>query len=236
MIAHRSGAAPKLERGAGQACERLPKDLPDIELNHGSALWVLAELGFRGEASNSTFREYIKSLRKLGIPFEPGEIGLGRRGLAIYAYSHLMELALMLTLRVYHVVPDALLKEIVRYRTRLYHHYRYAYRHRRSGPGAPIVMNAGGTDPLCIRGVFLDLQINFSGGKLVNFGPPRVISPVEALAVFAGSVLAARALLPLNLSLLAERVVSTALRVTSIRGRPRDGKASRGDVATQHER
>lgn len=44
-------------------------------------------------------------MRRLGIPFARGEIGLARRGQAINSYNHLMEVALTLTLRVYHVVP-----------------------------------------------------------------------------------------------------------------------------------
>jgi hypothetical protein len=48
----------------------LPRSLPAIRLQHGEALWVLAELGFQGKVRKSTFYEYVKSLRKLGTPFE----------------------------------------------------------------------------------------------------------------------------------------------------------------------
>src|SRR5712691_5426273 len=118
----------------------LPKALPNIGLQHGEALWVLARLGFQGAASKSTFYEYIKSLRKLGTPFERGKIGMVGRRLANYSYCHLMELALALTLRVYHVVPDSVLTEIVRYRASLYRHYRRAYADRCTGLGAPLTV------------------------------------------------------------------------------------------------
>jgi hypothetical protein len=59
----------------------LPTALPEIALYHGEALWVLAQLGFRGSAAESTFNEYIKSLRKLGAPFERGKNEAARRGL-----------------------------------------------------------------------------------------------------------------------------------------------------------
>lgn len=49
--------------------DELPTKLPRIRLRHGQALWLLAELGYRGAVSESAFFEYIKSLRKLGIPF-----------------------------------------------------------------------------------------------------------------------------------------------------------------------
>jgi hypothetical protein len=54
----------------------LPPVLPEITLNHGRALWVLRELGFQGGVPQATFYEYIKSLRKFGIPFRHGEVGL----------------------------------------------------------------------------------------------------------------------------------------------------------------
>jgi hypothetical protein len=196
----------------------LPDPLPTIELHHGAVIWVLAQLGFQGGISKSTFREYIKSLRKLGTPFERGRIGYVRRGLAYYSYCHLMELALVLTLRVYHVVPDAVLVGIVRYRHHLYRQYRRAYADRCSGLGAPVAIRAAGHGSIrSMRGAFLDLQINFSGGKLVDFGPPKLLSSFEALKVFATHDLAARAFLPINLSLLSERLVSTALRAPLLR-------------------
>jgi hypothetical protein len=164
----------------------LPRSLPAVELRHGEALWVLARLDFQGGASKSTFYEYAKSLRKFGTPFERRKIGFGRRGFANYSYCHLMELALALTLRVYHVVPDAILAEIIRYRRTLSRHYRRAYAERLFGLGAPISVAVANHAPIAMRGVFLDLQINFSGGTLTSSGPPRLLSPYEALWLFAG--------------------------------------------------
>jgi hypothetical protein len=213
--------ASQTDTRAQTAYEDLPKSLPVIELHHGEALWVLSRLGFQGGASKSTFYEYIKSLRKLGTPFDHGTIGYTRRGLANYSYCHLMELALALTLRVYHAVPDSVLVGIIRHRATLFRHYRRAYTERRAGIGAPIVVKAADYAPFHMRGVFLDLQINFSGGKLVKFGPPRLLAPFEALSVFAKRDVAARALLPINLSILSERLISTALHAPVIRRGPR---------------
>jgi hypothetical protein len=201
--------------------ECLPEILPRFELHHGEALWLMTQLGFRGAASEATFNEYIKSLRKLGTPFERGEIGLARRGLANYSYYHLMELALVLTLRVYHIVPDSILVEIVRHRRALYRHYRRAYAMRSSGIGKPIVFKARDYTAVRMRGLFLDLQINFSGGKLSSFGPPKALAPYQALETFAKRDLAARSLLPINLSFLAEKLVSTWFRAPVIRRGPR---------------
>jgi hypothetical protein len=196
--------------------EELPASLPEITLQHGEALWVLANLGFQGAASKSTFYEYIKSLRKLGTPFARGKLAR-RRGLANYSYEHLMELVLVLTLRVYHVVPDSILISIVRHRAMLYRHYRRAYAERHSGLGAPITVQSPGHVLIQMQGVFLDLQINFSGGKLTSFGPPLLLSPFEALTRFIQHDSAARALLPINLSRLSERLVAAVLRCPIIR-------------------
>lgn len=195
----------------------LPVTLPKIELHHGEALWVLSRLGFQGSASASTFYGYIKSLRTLGTPFERGEVGQGRYRLANYSYGHLMELALALTLRVYQILPDAVLTEVVRYRRSLFRHYDRAYSDRMSGLGTPIDVRVAGNKPLIMRGVFLDLQIDFSGGRLTAFGPPRLLSPHHALSVFIKREIAARALLPINLSILSERLVLAALQAPAIR-------------------
>ena len=144
-----------------------PKALPAIELRHGEALWVMSRLGYQGTATKSTFYEYIKSIRKLGAPFVRGKIGRAG-GLANYSYFHLMELALILTVRVYHVVPDSVLHEIIRHRSSLYHLYRRAYAERRIGLGAPVVVATTGHRPIRVRGMFLDLQINCSGGNWLD--------------------------------------------------------------------
>jgi hypothetical protein len=132
-----------------------------------------------------------------------------------------MELALALTLRVYHVVPDAVLAQIVGHRSSLYRHYRRAYAERQTGIGTPISVQIPGSTLIHMRGAFLDLQINFSGGKLTSFGPPKLMTPSKALRIFTEGDVAARAFLPINLSLLAERVVSMALQVPPIRRGPR---------------
>ena len=56
-------------------------------------------------------------------------------------------------------------------------HCRRAYVERCMGIGAPIALKTEGSPPIYMRGVFLDLQLNFSGGRLVKFGPPRRFRP-----------------------------------------------------------
>ena len=144
-------------------------------------------LAFAVRRLTSTFYEYIKSLRKLGTPFRRGEIGLARRGRANYSYYHVMELALALTLRVYHVVPDTVLAQIIRHRSSLYRHYRRAYTERCSGLGTRIKIHADTGSTFALSGVFLDLQINFSGGRLVSFGPPKVTFTCRSVTIIRGA-------------------------------------------------
>jgi hypothetical protein len=127
-----------------------------------------------------------------------------------------MELALVLTLRVYQVVPDSILVEVVRHWRLLWRLYRHAYDERCTGIGKDAIVKLPGRGRIRCRGAYLDLQINFAGGKLVKFGPPRVLSPFQALKAFAERDVSARALLPINLSLLAERVVSKAVVASGV--------------------
>jgi hypothetical protein len=202
-------------------CDEFPTKLPRIRLRHGQALWLLAELGCRGAVSESAFFEYIKSLRKLGIPFGHEKFqGKGSRKLARYSFFHLMELATTLSLRVYHVVPDAVLRGVSRYRGDLYQCYRRAYSQRRSGIGKPILIKVGDKESIELRGLFLDLNIQFAGGHLVRFGPPKLLSSTDTLAKFSEGTSSGRAFIPLSLSLLSERVLLLAMRAPEIHSGP----------------
>jgi hypothetical protein len=207
-------------RAVSPTHDSLPAALPNIKLHHGEAVWLMTQLGFRGRTSKSTFNEYVKSLRKLGTPFERGSLGMARHKRANYTYFHLMELALALMLRVYQVIPDTVLTGIIQHRTILYRHYRKAYVERSTGLGSPILIESPDTDTISLRGVFLDVRINFSGGRLVSSEKPKLLSPFQALSMFAVGDHAARAFLPINLSFLSERVVTLSLSVPLIRRGP----------------
>jgi len=207
--------------------DKLPAALPDTKLHHGEAVWLMTQLGFRGRTSKSTFNEYIKSLRKVGTPFDRGSVGIARHGAANYTYFHLMELALTLTLRVYQVIPDTVLTGIIRHRAILYRHYRQAYVERCTGLGAPILIEWAENKTISLRGVFMDAGINFSGGRLVSSGRPKLLSPFEAVAMFATRDNAARPFLPINLSKLSERVVALSLNAPLIRRGPSPRSSSR---------
>jgi hypothetical protein len=127
------------------------------------------------------------------------------------------ELAVALSLRVYHVVPDSILQGIIRYRSQLHRLYRRAYALRCSGLGSPILIKKGTDKPIELRGLFLDLGIQFSGGQLVHFGPPKLLSPYDALRRFSRGT---RPFLPISLSILSEHVVVLAQRAPEIHSGP----------------
>jgi hypothetical protein len=215
----------------------LPAKLPSIKLRHGQVLWLLTELGYRGTVSKSAFFEYIKSLRKFGIPFgdEKFHTKHGKR-LARYSFCHLMELALALSLRVYSVVPDAVLKGIAYHRTHLYRCYRRAYAGRRSGAGKPTFIVTEDCEPIELRGLYLDLNIDFAGGRLGRFGPPKLLSSTETLARFSKRAISGRAFMPLALSLLSEQVAALALRAPEVRSGPPKSSISAARVKARQSK
>jgi hypothetical protein len=192
-------------------------DPPEVGLTHGSAMWVLRELGFSEGASDRTFNYYVKSLRKLGVPFSPGQNRYWSGRLARYSYEHLMELALALTLRVYGVLPDSVLGGLIRYRGDLNAIYHRTYSERTRVMTARFRVEKKEIAKITLHGVYLDLQIGFSGGKLVRFGPPRVIRPDEAIRFFARERLPSRSLPPIHVSELADRIIQLAARAPDIR-------------------
>jgi len=213
MNARRRKSRPRAHRG-GQPF-RNAASLTEIALTHGRALWVLRHLGF-GQGAESTFNYYVKSLRKLGVPFAPNESEKWEGRLAFYSYEHLVELSLALTLRTYGILPDAVLGGLIRYRSHLNAIYREAYeqRHRIT----KISIHSSQSHP-CIEvlGVYLDLQMKFCGRQLVSFGPPRLVRPWAALREFVDTFANSRPVLPVHISALAEQVAELAIRAPRIR-------------------
>jgi hypothetical protein len=117
----------------------------EIRLRYGQVLWLLTQLGHSTGVRRGTLHEYVRAQRKLGIPFGmlKFQTKQGRR-LAVYSYSHLMEVALVFTLRVYHVIPTSLLREVIHHRRRLNRLYRQAYEQRRGGLGELLASRQAG--------------------------------------------------------------------------------------------
>lgn len=191
--------------------------MPRLALTHGQAVWLLGELGLRQDVSASTFNYYIKSLRKLGIPFEKGKGQSDRRRHVTYDFEELMELAVALLLRVYGWLPDDVVAGLRSHRADLRPIYRQAYvdSFRRVHRAARICGAA--TRRVTVEGLFLDLNIRYCAGRMVGFGPPRALSPFEALRLYAQSAVPARSYLPLNVSAVAALIASRARVLPTIR-------------------
>jgi hypothetical protein len=215
LMRHPPGQQPSLP-----LAPKAPHDIGAVGLTHGAALWVLRELGFGEGASESTFNYYIKSLRKLGVPFAATQHKYPSRRLALYSYEHLMELALALTLRVYGTLPDPVLNGLVQYRSDLNTIYRSIYVEGVHNTEVAFHVGKRRVATLEFRGVYLDLQIVFSGGRLVRFGPPRVIPAHEAIQLFLRENLSSRSALLIHVSELAEQVVRLARKAPIVRRGP----------------
>jgi hypothetical protein len=202
--------------------------VPRLALTHGQTVWLLGELGLRQDVSASTFNYYIKSLRKLGIPFEKGKGQSEGHRHVTYDFEELMELTVALLLRVYGWLPDDVVSGLRNYRNDLRPIYRQAYldSFRHIYPAARISQPATGR--ITVEGLFLDLNIRYSAGRMIEFGPPRAMSPFEALSLYAQSEVPARSYLPLNVTAVAELIVSRTRVLPSIRrGRGARQRAAR---------
>jgi hypothetical protein len=193
--------------------------IPYLALTHGQVIWLLTELGFRGSVSKSTFNRYIKSLRRLGIPFGKGKVrSKGRGPPATYNFEDLMELTLALLLRVYGTLPDVVTNGLRSFRNDLRPIYRQAYFDslKKVYPAARVSTPNG--ERFTTQGLFLDLNIRYSAGQITQLGPPKALPPFEAIRVFAQSEIAGRSYL--NIAAVAEMIAErTRLTPTIPRGR-----------------
>lgn len=191
--------------------------VPALALTHGQTIWLMTELGLHRGVSTSTFNYYVKSLRKLGIPFEKGKGQSEGHRHVTYDFEELMELTLALLLRVYGTVPDAVLAGLRNFREDLRPIYRQAFFDSvtRIFPVARVAERGG--SHLTIDGLFLDLNIRYSAGQMIEFGPPKAMSPFEALATFGHTEVPGRSYLPLNVTAVAEMIVGRTRVLPSIR-------------------
>lgn len=192
--------------------------VPDLSLSYGQVVWVLEAAGFSAGAPDTTFQHYIKSLRKIGLPFRRGEPGLDHGRLAHYTFEPLMDLGVALQLRVYGTLPDPVAEGLIAARAALHGFYRRAYLEHATGIGSRIEVTAQGRKGFAMSGVWLDLRLRYAGGRCLGFGPPQILSPFEALQAFATAERTVRTQPPFNLSALAVRLVAASLRCPRMRG------------------
>lgn len=209
--------APSLTGRRSKGNRPLPAPSLEFGLSYGQSLDMLERLGFADGISRTTLGYYLKSLRKLGVPFDRLSAQGEKRLLATFTYYHLMELSLLLTLRVYWTLPDAVLEHIRAQRDRLYTFYRRAFLEANHGYGAPIKVTLSTGEAFMISGVFLDPGISYAGGQLLLAKPPSLLKPSQALRSFGVGSSAKRSALPINLSELALRLVEAASQISAKR-------------------
>jgi hypothetical protein len=140
-----------------------------------------------------------------------------------------MELSIALLLRVYWTLPDAIVAGLRDFREDLRPIYRRAYFEPAVHPYPPVRVSAPGGVRMTVKGLYLsnlDLSIRYSAGEMIEFGPPRAISPFEAIRIYARAEAPARSYLPLNVSTLAKMIVARAQSPPTIR-RGRAARLSR---------
>jgi hypothetical protein len=127
-----------------------------------------------------------------------------------------MELTLALLLRVYGTLPDIVTEGLRSFRADLRPIYRQAYRdsQKRIYPAARVSTPDG--ERLTVQGLFLDLNIRYSAKQAIRIGPPKALSPFEALRVFAHSEIAGRSYLPLNITAVAEMIAERTRQTPTI--------------------
>jgi hypothetical protein len=181
-----------------------PESAPASSLTHSQALWTLQEIGLSLGSDFATFAHYVKSLRKLGVPFERRDDAASRKWV-IYEFEPMMELAVALALHVYGTLPDAIPTALRNHRERLYLIYDKAI--TSSVSDWRISVRIEGLTATEISGVYLELGLAFEDGRVVEAGSPSALSAREPIERFALSNAAARSWLPLNLSRLAFQII-----------------------------
>jgi hypothetical protein len=179
----------------------------------------MSQLGLQHDVSASTFNHYVKSLRKLGLPFGKNKSPSDKHRNATYSFDEVMELAVALLLRVYATLPDAVVAGLIRFREDLRTIYRQAYFDSLNQTFPPARISALSARQMTITGIFLDLNIRYSAGRMVGFGPPQALSPFDALKIYVESPIPARSYLPLNVTAVAAMIVARTRVLPSTRRR-----------------
>ena len=158
--------------------------LPSLALSHGQALWVLRHALPPDGRPTLTFDAYIKYLRREGVPFAPEELGRGPGQNVVYAYEHLMELGVALTLRAQSILPADVAHLLAEFRNELRPIYRIAYTEQDCGRGMPILLPIGKGKPLRFAGIHLDLGLHYHESGAISTTGPKALGPDQAVISF----------------------------------------------------
>ncbi len=191
--------------------------IPEISHARAQALWVLSRFGFRTGGSHSTLVEYVKLLRRFGVPFSPEERNDRGHHRYIYRYEHLMEVAVALSFRLHRILPWDVIKVLVEHRAQLRSIYRRAYLEREIGGGQPVQIKIGSHKQFYAKGIYLDLNFSYVDDRLVSSRGPLARNAAEAIQIFIQQSPGSQVRPPLPLSQLASEIIKLAPQAPPVR-------------------
>jgi hypothetical protein len=177
------------------------EDIARIALSHGQARWVLRHFDLTSGVRDQSFDALLKSLRRDGVPFAPGEAGRGAGFNLVYGYDHLMELALAFAFRTQGILSRDFVRLIAELRGKLRPLLRRAYLERETGlgartqisfqeiGGAPRKIGEGEADlgPLEAGGTYLHLALSYMPGGVLAARTCELLGPEQAVHAFVAS-------------------------------------------------
>ncbi len=195
-------------------------NLDSIELSHAQSKQLLTHVLNLGDWTASKLDSYIKSLRREGVPFDPGETPGAPGTNVVYRFEHLMELSLALMLHRQGILRRDIIGLLVSMRGELRPLFQRAWSECNSGLGARVPVTVGGQHIVNASGIWLDLGLTYAfGGGLTAMGP-KLLGPEGAIKTLATLNLQLTFRDPVRISDLAQEIVRMAPEIPTVhRGR-----------------
>lgn len=161
--------------------QRTASDIDRIALSHGQVRWVLRHLLQLGEESDASLDACLKLLRRNGVPFAKHETPGGPGVNVEYGFEHVMELAVALSLHRQAILKMDTIVLLAQLRHELTPLYRRAWLERDRGLGRRVSIKIEDAKPLMASGLWLDLGLQYSVGKVLTTLGPRLLGPTAAV-------------------------------------------------------
>lgn len=150
--------------------------VPELSLSFSQVAWAIS----LGQEPHKILPEQLNYLRQLGIPFEKGQIGLGRGNRVVYGFDELIETALAIRGIRFGMKPAEMVNFIMENRKHLRKLYRQVLADQ---PDAALkaewVKSRGRSGALLSNEVFLRLHDKYSSSP-GKFDYQQLSNPTEA--------------------------------------------------------
>lgn len=211
------------DREIGAYCQELKQDF--VNTDNKTCLQTYESL--TDLKIPSWFNEYIKFLRRSGIPFDAQE-GSGTGVFLKYNYFQVMELAIALLFRWHGISNKDLPKLLIAIRAKLHKAFLVAWIERETGLGKSLQVQTGPiAGEVALEGVYLDLCLKYFEGELkylhnTKTGELLVMGPGELIASLSDPGLRRRNFSPIiHLSLMARQLIEIAKKIPEIKRGPK---------------